>query len=212
MHVLAIYVFIFAFLPVLLIKEFKTWGKGESQSLLWLLWTLCQSNLMTKGAACSAVSCLQGQPLGKSTIVGQPIRLQGLAGDWEGTQLDSCPSALAYSSAKISPTSACQSVRTWLETIFHCPERFLSRRRSWTEKRGLERPFNNPSVTLFRGAWFGAQQTAEVLHQQEISCCIQWMLNQLLFMSSSQKGFLLSKKMREVVVLSPPASWKTYLW
>lgn len=139
MHVLAIYAVIFACLTVLLIIEFKTWGNMESQFLLWLLWTLCWPDLMIKDAACSLIPCLQ--PLGKSTFTGQPLRLQGLAGEWEGKHLDLYPCALIYSPMKISPTSACQSVRTWEEIIFHCHEKFLSRCRSWTEKWGLERPF-----------------------------------------------------------------------
>lgn len=43
----------------------------------------------------------------------------------------------------------------------------------------------------------GAASTDFLLHPMDA---------ELLFMSSSQKGFPLSKKMREVVVLSPPAS------
>lgn len=211
MYFPAIYVVIFACLTVLLIKEFKPWGTGESQSPHWLWWTLYQPSSMTKGAAFSLASCLWCQPLGKSTIIGLPARLHSLVGEGGGMQLGPYPSALTYSPKKFSHNSACQIVRTWEEIIFHCHERFVSRRGSWTENQTcLERPFLillSPSSEVFNLGH--REETAEVLHQQETSCCVQWMLNQLLFVGSSQRGLPSIKKMRDAVVSSPQVSWMT---
>lgn len=164
MYVLDIYVIIFAW--VLLIKEFKPWGNGESQSFHWLWWTLYQPRLMTKGDACSLAPCLWCHPPGKSTIIGLPARLQGLVWEWGGMQLGLYPSALTYSPEKFSPSSACQIVRTWKEIIFHCHERFLSRSGSWTEKQpDLERPFSILLSPLQRCLFWGTGK-----RQQR--CCI----------------------------------------
>lgn len=168
MYVLAIYVIIFACLTALLIKGFKPWGNGETQSLHWLWWTLYQPSLMTKGAACSLAPRLQCQPLGKSTIIGLPVRLQGLVGEWGGMQLDPYPSDLTDSPKKFGLSSACQIVRTWEEIIFYCNEKFLSRRGSWTENQpGLERPFSILLLPSSEMLDLGhREETAEVLHQQ----------------------------------------------
>lgn len=210
MYVLAIYVIIFACLTVLLIKEFKHWGNGESQSLHWLWWTLYQSSSMTKGAACSLAPCLRCQPPGKSTIIGLPARLQGLVGEWGGMQLGPYPSALTYSPKKFSPSSACQIVRTWEEITFHCQERFLSRRGSWTEKQpGLERPFQSFCPPLQRCLIWGTGK-----RQQR--CCINRRF--LAVSDGCWTNFCLQVHLREAslwarkwdaVVLSLPASWKT---
>lgn len=165
----------------------------ESQFFLWLLWALCWPDLMTTGAACSLVPCLQCQPLGKSTIIGQPLRLQGLAGEWEGTQLDLYPSALTYRSLKISPTSACQSVGTWEEITFHCPETFPSRCRSWTEKRGLEWPFK----ILLRCLVWGTVDSRGAA-QKAISCCAQRMLNNFSSWVHPKKASLWARKWRNL--------------
>lgn len=134
--------------------------RGEPVSSL-ILWTLCQPDLMTKGAACSLIPCLQCQPLGRSTIIGQPLRLQGLRGRDTAGSVSFCFDPQLF---KNSPTSACQSGRIWEEIIFHCHERLLSRYRSWTEKQGLERPFK---ILLL--------PSSEVLglgHRRQQRCCI----------------------------------------
>lgn len=210
MYVLAIYVIIFACLTALFIKGFKPWGNGETQSLHWLWWTLYQPSLMTKGAACSLVPRLQCQPPGKNTIIGLPVRLQGLVGEWGGMRLDPYPSDLTNSPKKFGLSSACQIVRTWEEIIFYCNEKFLSRRGSWTENQpGPERPFSILLLPSSEMLDLGHRvETAEVLHHQ-ISCCVQWMLNQLMFVGLTQRGFPSSKKMRGAVVLSLQASQKT---